>query len=76
MKRIVFLMLIGSVAIIRLTAQVPSGWMVRADNSTSASDPDAPGDIKFVARGAGFRATDLRAAVFWNPPISSSATTR
>jgi cytochrome c556 len=60
-------MLIGSVATIRLTAQVTSGWMVRPDNSTSASDPDAPGDIKFVARGAGFRATDPRAAVFWNP---------
>jgi cytochrome c556 len=67
MKRIVFLLLIGSLAIIRLTAQAPPGWMVRADNSTSASDPDAPGDIRFVARGAGFRATDPRAAVFWNP---------
>jgi cytochrome c556 len=67
MKRIVFLTLIGSVAIIPLTAQAPSGWMVRADNSTSASDPDAPGDIKFVARRSGFRATDPRAAVFWNP---------
>src|SRR5947207_13891537 len=41
--------------------------MLRADNSTSASDPDAPGDIKFVARGAGFHATNPRAAVFWNP---------
>jgi hypothetical protein len=59
--------LIGSLAIIHLTAQAPPGWMVRADNSPSASDPDAPGDIKFVARGAGFRATNPRAAVFWNP---------
>ena len=67
MKGAVFLLLVGSLAMIRLTAQAPPGWMVRADNSTSASDPDAPGDIKFVARGAGFRATDPRAAVFWNP---------
>ena len=67
MKRIVFLVLIGSAAIVRLTAQAPPGWLVRSDNSTSASDPDAPGDIKFVARGAGFHATDPRAAVFWNP---------
>jgi hypothetical protein len=67
MKRIVLSMLIGSAVIVGLTAQGPSGWMVRPDNSTSASDPDAPGDIKFVARGAGFRATDPRAAVFWDP---------
>jgi cytochrome c556 len=67
MKPIAFLVLFGSAAIIRLAAQAPPGWMVRADNSTSASDPDAPGDIKFVARGTGFRATDPRAAVFWNP---------
>jgi cytochrome c556 len=52
---------------IHLIAQAPVGWRVRADNSTSASDPDAPGDIKFVARGAGFRATNPRAAVYWNP---------
>src|SRR5438132_8191461 len=67
MNRILFLMLIGSVGIISLTAQVPPGWLLRADNSTSASDPDAPGDIKFVLSGSGFRATDPRAAVFWNP---------
>jgi cytochrome c556 len=52
---------------IHLIAQAPVGWRVRADNSTSAFDPDAPGDIKFVARGAGFRATNPRAAVYWNP---------
>ncbi|HWF86189.1 MAG TPA: hypothetical protein VG222_15125, partial [Vicinamibacterales bacterium] len=67
MKRSIFLIVLGSLAIIPLTAQTPTGWMMRADNSTSASDPDAPGDIKFVYSGSGFRATDPRAAVFWRP---------
>jgi hypothetical protein len=50
-----------------LLAQAPAGWKVRADASTSASDPDQAGDIKFVTMGAGFHATNPTAAVYWNP---------
>jgi hypothetical protein len=50
-----------------LIAQAPKGWMVRADRSTSASDPDAAGEIKFVTAGSGFQATNPQAAVYWNP---------
>jgi len=50
-----------------LIAQAPKGWMVRADRSTSASDPDGAGAIKFVTMGTGFHATNPQAAVYWNP---------
>jgi hypothetical protein len=40
---------------------------MRVDRSTASSDPDAPGDIKFVTNGAGFHATNPQAAVYWNP---------
>src|SRR5476649_1771263 len=50
-----------------LIAQAPKGWMVRADRSTAATDPDAAGTIKFVTMGTGFHATNPQAAVYWNP---------
>ena len=50
-----------------LIAQAPAGWRLRADRSTSASDPDAAGSIKFVAMGSGFHATNPQAAVYWDP---------
>ena len=50
-----------------LGAQAPKEWRLRADRSTSAADPDAPGAIKFSAQGAGFHAVTPQAAVFWNP---------
>lgn len=50
-----------------LAAQAPKGWKLRADRSTSAQDPDAPGDIKFETAGSGFKATNPQAAVYWNP---------
>lgn len=40
---------------------------MRVDRSTSASDPDAAGDIKFVTMGSGFHATNPKAAVYYNP---------
>src|SRR5262249_42322222 len=55
------------VALAPLAAQAPKGWMVRADRSTSASDPDGAGAIKFQTMGAGLHATNPQAAVFWNP---------
>jgi hypothetical protein len=56
-----------SLAAVPLIAQAPKGWMVRADRSTSASDPDGAGSIKFVTMGSGFHATNPQAAVYWNP---------
>ena len=52
---------------VSLMAQAPKGWMVRADRSTSASDPDAAGTIKFMSMGGGFHAVNPQAAVYWNP---------
>ncbi len=54
-------------ACIPLLAQAPQGWKMRVDRSTAASDPDAPGDIKFVTMGSGYHATNPQAAVYWNP---------
>jgi hypothetical protein len=54
-------------AVAPLVAQTPAGWKLRADRSTSASDPDAAGDIKFMTMGSGFHANNPSAAVYWNP---------
>jgi hypothetical protein len=61
-------------ALVPLTAQAPKGWKMRVDRSTEASDPDAPGDIKFIAMGNGFHATNPQAAVYWNPANTASGT--
>jgi hypothetical protein len=55
-------------------AQSPAGWKMRVDRSTAASDPDAPGDIKFVTSGSGFHATNPQAATYWNPGNTASGT--
>jgi hypothetical protein len=65
----VTLMLAATVA---LSAQTPKGWRVRVDRSTSASDPDAAGSVKFVTSGSGFHATNPQAAVYWNPANTAS----
>src|SRR5687768_12838378 len=67
MKRYVSAAVISLLAVAPLLAQAPQGWKVRADRSTSASDPDAAGTIKFVTMGTGFHATNPQAAVYWNP---------
>jgi hypothetical protein len=54
-------------AVPALFGQVPKGWMLHVDRSTDASDPDATGDIKLVAKGSGFHVTTPQAAIFWNP---------
>lgn len=66
------LLLVGAAAMLvalaaPVDAQAPKGWKFRADRSTSASDPDAPGAIKMEQMGAGFHATNPQAAVFWSP---------
>jgi hypothetical protein len=67
MKRYVSAAVISLLAVVPLVAQSPQGWKVRADRSTSASDPDAAGTIKFMTMGAGFHAINPQAAVYWNP---------
>lgn len=59
---------------VSLAAQSTAGWKVRADKSTSATDPDAAGDIQFMAMGGGFHAVNPQAAVYWNPANTASGT--
>jgi hypothetical protein len=71
MKRhIAVILLLAATA--ALSAQAPKGWRVRVDRSTSASDPDAAGSVKFVTSGSGFHATNPQAAVYWNPANTAS----
>jgi hypothetical protein len=67
MKRYLSVAALALLTVAPLVAQAPKGWMVRADRSTSASDPDGAGAIKFVTMGTGFHATNPQAAVYWNP---------
>src|SRR5947208_8850031 len=64
--------IVALAATLPLCAQAPKGWKLRADRSTEASDPDGPGDIKFVTMGSGFHATNPQAAVYWNPSNTAS----
>src|SRR6266550_1701568 len=67
MKRHVHVAVLALSALAPLVAQAPQGWKMRVDRSMAATDPDAPGDIKFVTMGSGFHATNPQAAVYWNP---------
>jgi len=66
-RQSVSIALLLMLAAMTLSAQVPAGWKQRLDRSTSASDPDAAGTVKFVTMGNGFHATNPQAAVYWNP---------
>jgi hypothetical protein len=72
MKRPIHVAILVLAALAPLAAQTPKGWKMRVDRSTAASDPDAPGDIKFVTSGSGFHATNPQAAVYWNPANTAS----
>src|SRR5262245_9745013 len=72
MKRHLSFALLTLAVLTPLVAQAPKGWKMRVDKSESASDPDAPGDIKFVTMGSGFHATNPAAAVYWNPSNTAS----
>jgi hypothetical protein len=75
MKRVLTVaaaLVLASFVAVPLMAQAPKGWMVRADRSTSATDPDGAGAIKFVTMGTGFHATNPQAAVYWNPANTST----
>jgi hypothetical protein len=67
MKRCVSIAVLALFAAVPLIAQAPKGWMVRADRSASASDPDGAGAIKFMAMGGTLHAINPQAAVYWNP---------
>ena len=67
MKILMHAAVMAITALAPLAAQAPQGWKVRVDRSTTASDPDAAGDVKFVTMGTGFHATNPKAAVYWNP---------
>jgi len=72
MTRHTSLALVALAAVAPLFAQSPAGWKIRVDHSTSASDPDGSGSIKFVKEGAGFHCTNPQAAVYWNPANTAS----
>jgi hypothetical protein len=77
MKRSLVVAVVAVLALfvsVSVVAQAPKGWMVRADRSTSASDPDAAGAIKFVTMGTGFHATNPQAAVYWNAANTTGGT--
>jgi len=59
-------------AVATLTAQSPQGWKLRVDRSTSATDPDGAGAIKFAQTASGFHATNPQAATYWNPANTAS----
>src|SRR4051812_19413258 len=67
MKRYVSVAALALLSVAPLVAQAPKGWMVRADRSTSASDPDGAGTIKFMQMGNALHAVNPQAAVYWNP---------
>ena len=74
MKHHVHVAVLALAALAPLVAQTPQGWKMRVDKSTAASDPDAPGDIKFVTMGSGYHATNPQAAVYWNPANTATGT--
>lgn len=74
MKRHVVVAAFALFAAATLGAQAPKGWMVRADRSTNASDPDGAGAIKFTQSGSGFHAVNPQAAVYWNPSNTATGT--
>jgi hypothetical protein len=67
MKRLLSFTILLSLALAPLAAQSVAGWKVRADRSTSATDPDGAGKIQFTPVGKGFHAVNPQAAVYWNP---------
>lgn len=67
MKNHIMVAALTLAALTPLVAQAPKDWKMRVDRSTSASDPDGAGDIKFVTMGSGFHATNPKAAVYYNP---------
>jgi hypothetical protein len=74
MRRLISSTILLSLAFVPLSAQSTAGWKVRADRSTSATDPDGAGKIQFTAMGKGFHAVNPTAAVYWNPANTAKST--
>lgn len=74
MKRWLSFTILLTLAVAPLAAQSTAGWKVRADRSTSATDPDGAGKIQFMAMGKGFHAINPQAAVYWNPANTAKGT--
>ena len=73
-RRALFALALVSISAATLMAQTaPTGWKLRIDESTQASDPDGAGSVKFTAANGGFRAVTPQAAVFWQPASSATA---
>ena len=72
MKNQVMVIALTLAAITPLAAEAPKEWKIRVDRSTSASDPDGAGDIKFATMGKGFHAINPKAAVYFNPANTAS----
>jgi len=74
MRRLILLSTLFTLALVPLAAQSTAGWKIRPDRSTSASDPDGAGEIKFTAMGKGFHAVNPAAAVYWHPSNTATGT--
>lgn len=74
MKRYVLALAIAAVAIAPMTTHAQKGWKMRVDRSTQASDPDAPGDVKFMDMSGTLHVITPQAAVFWNPANTATGT--
>src|ERR1700761_3383541 len=61
-----------ALAAVAAFAQVPSGWKMRVDRSTSAADPDGSGAMSFTISGSGYHALNPRASVYWNAANTAS----
>ena len=72
MQRFVVAALAAVLSVVTVSAQAPKGWKIRADRSTSATDPDAAGTIKFETMGQGLHATNPQAATYFNPANTAS----
>jgi hypothetical protein len=73
-RQLTLSLLVLSLAGATLAAQSTEGWKVRADRSMNAADPDAAGDIQFMAMGNGFHCVNPTAAVFWHPDNTATGT--
>jgi len=67
MRFVIMVCVIALTTIAAVRAQTPTGWKLRIDQSTSASDPDAAGSVKFTTSGAGYHAVNPQAATYWTP---------
>jgi hypothetical protein len=74
MRRLILLSTLFTLALVPLAAQSTAGWKIRPDRSTSASDPDGAGEIKFTVMGKGFHAVNPAAAVYWHPSNTATGT--